>query len=235
MLTTRRNGFSTKGYAPAPQPTRIGRPRSSCSAKAGSSSGYIDSSLWTTRELLEAISPRVGDQLFARLEEAIVDLAPDWERAPGGYSAFTLLSGLDEARLSAAGKRRLGELRRKFDLEQPPEPMGIRIQSVGSPIPQEAARRMDDGQWLGAIGRYSTGERERGIELRGDAEELARVLEAEAKRDAERFARLALSFTSATHPAYSEAILRGTGDPEAWIARKRSLRGAAPSRGPRAH
>lgn len=177
-------------------------------------SGYIDSSLWTTRELLLATSPHLDQSLFSRLEAAVLGLAPDWERRPEGYSSFTLLSALAEARLSADARRRLGELRRKFDREQPPEPMGIRVQSVGSPIPQDAARRMNDEQWLGAIAKYSTGERERGIELRGDAEELSRVLEEEAKQNPERFVKLALSFDSETHPAYSNALLQAISEPE---------------------
>jgi hypothetical protein len=73
---------------------------------------------------------------------------------------------------------------------------------------------MRDDQWRRAIAKYSTGERSVGIELRGDAEELARVLEEEAKRDPERFAKLATSFDRGTHPAYSDALLRGVGDPE---------------------
>lgn len=177
-------------------------------------SGYIDSALWTTRELLAVVGPHVSQDLFSRLEVAITGFAPDSERPPKGYSSFTLLSALPESRLSQGGRRRLAELRRKFGLEKPEEPMGIRVGTVGSPIPQDAARRMNDDQWLGAVARYSTGEREGGIELRGDAEELSRVLEDEAKREPERFARLASRFDSETHPAYANAVLRGVSKPE---------------------
>ncbi len=96
--------------------------------------------------------------------------------------------------------------------------MGIRVGAVVSPIPQASARLMSDEQWRRAIARYSTGERTFGADLRGDAEELANVLEEEAKRDPERFAALAESFNADTHPAYGEALLRGVGDPEAGAA-----------------
>jgi hypothetical protein len=177
-------------------------------------SGYMDSALWTTRELLRAISPVVEQSLFEQLEAMIVGFAPEWEKRGRGYSSFTLLTGLEEDRLSAHSKRRLGELRRLFDQEQPREPMGIRVQTVGSPIPESGARRMSDSQWLGAISRYSKSEHDRGIELRGGAEQLANVLEKEAKVDPDRFVRLALSFNAATNPAYSNAVLHAVAEPE---------------------
>lgn len=179
-------------------------------------SGYTDSSMWTTRELIEAITPHIDDDALGRLEVALIELAPEWEgRDARGYSSFTLLTALPEERLSEKGKRRLGELQRKFERERPPEPMGIRVGVVGSPIPPDSARLMTDRQWASAIAKYSTGERANRIELRGDAEELASVLEQEAKCDPRRFARLGLGLDGNSHPAYANALLRGVGDPEA--------------------
>lgn len=179
-------------------------------------SGYTDSAMWTTRELIEAIEPHIDDDTIGRLESVLIDLAPEWEgRDSRGYSSFTLLTALPEERLSEQGKRRLGELQRKFEREQPPKPMGIRVGVVGSPIPPDSARLMTDQQWASAIAKYSTGERANRIELRGDAEELASVLEQEAKRDPKRFAQLGLGLDGNSHPAYANALLRGVGDPEA--------------------
>jgi hypothetical protein len=179
-------------------------------------SGYTDNSMWTTRELIEAIAPHIDDDALGSLEPVLIGLAPEWEgRDSRGYSSFTLLTALPEERLSEQGKRRLGELQRKFEREQPPEPMGIRVGVVGSPIPPDSARLMTDQQWASAIAKYSTGERANRIELRGDAEELASVLEQEAKRDPKRFARLGLDLDGNSHPAYANALLRGVGDPEA--------------------
>lgn len=182
-------------------------------------SGYLDSGLWTTRQLLEAIGPHVSDELFIDVEAAVLDLKPTWEsKAAAGLAVFTLLSALPEARLSSLGRRRLGELRRRFDREQPFEPVGIRVGTVRSPISQTAAGHMSDEQWLKAIARYASGEDHWDrLELRGDAEELAQVLEAETKLDAERFAKLAQAFDAETHPAYTNAVLRAVGDREAAV------------------
>jgi len=95
--------------------------------------------------------------------------------------------------------------------------MGIRIGTLRSPISQAAAEHMTDEQWMAAIAKYSTGERWSRIELVGDASELAQVLEAETKLDAERFAGLALRFTAETHPAYTNAVLRAVSDQGASI------------------
>ena len=36
--------------------------------------GYASNSVWTTRQVLHAISPHVDDELFERLEAAVRDL-----------------------------------------------------------------------------------------------------------------------------------------------------------------
>jgi hypothetical protein len=48
--------------------------------------------------------------------------------------------------------------------------------------------------------------------LTGDAYQLSQVLEAEAKKDSERFARLALRFPEGTHLYYLQAVLRAVAD-----------------------
>lgn len=180
-------------------------------------SGYSDSAFWTTRELLERVGPRLSDEHFAKVEKMLLSFVADRDIKWRDYPSFTLLSAMPQERLSHSAQRRLGEMQRKFDQAEPPPPQGIRIRGVPPPIPQRAAEHMNDEQWLAAIAKYSTGERWNRIELVGDAEELARVLEAEAKLDAERFARLALRFTTDTHPAYANAIMRAVGDSEASI------------------
>jgi hypothetical protein len=183
-----------------------GEPRLEC--------GYTCSGHWTTRQLLIAISPEIGDTQHAALEGAIMSIRPEWETPPGGYVEFTLLSGLVERRLSEGGRLRLAELRRRFNLEQPNEPMGIRGGVVQSPIPQSAAQHMTDEQWLRAITKYDTDEREWGT-LTGGPHELGQVLEAETKGDPARFARLGVKLDASSHPAYLDAILRGLGATDA--------------------
>ena len=79
-----------------------------------------------------------------------MDLRPSWQRTVG-WASFTLLSGMDEDRLSEAARRRLGELRRRFNMEQPPAPIGVQSGFIGPPIPPEAAGHLSDEQWLGAM------------------------------------------------------------------------------------
>lgn len=172
--------------------------------------GNSRDSVWTTRQLLTAISPHLTDQQFIQLETVIRDVRFQWERRWPGRPAFSLLSALQEDRLSDVGRRRLGELRRAYGMNQPAQPDSIIRGTVVPPIASDAARRMDDSNWLRAMGKHS-----RSFEalatLRGGAGELAQVLQEQTQSDPDRFARLALQLTHETHPAYINAILLGLG------------------------
>ena len=171
-------------------------------------SGYRCSTWWTTRELVVAIAPSLRDEQIEALEAMFMDLRPEWESRPGGYSSFTLLSALPEDRLSEAGRRRLGELQRRFDQKQPAPPMGIQVDTIGPPIPQQAAQRMNDEQWLGAIAKHA-GERTDWNSFTGGAQEMARVLEQETINYPARFVALGRQLNVTSHPAYLDAILHG--------------------------
>ncbi|MGH3273588.1 MAG: hypothetical protein ACRDNZ_04585, partial [Streptosporangiaceae bacterium] len=120
--------------------------------------GYLSNPYWTTRQLLEATTAHMSDGHFASLEAATLAYAPSWEsRDSAGWSSFTLLSGMDEARLSADGKRRLGELRRRFNMNQPSQPGPTMLDGfIKSPIPEASAKLMTDDQWLGAMDKHRT-------------------------------------------------------------------------------
>jgi hypothetical protein len=171
-------------------------------------SGYTCSTWWTTRELVVAIAPSLSDEQIEALEAIFMQLRPDWESRPGGYSSFTLLSALPKDRLSEAGRRRLGELERQFDQQQPAPPMGVRIERIGPPIPEQAAQRMNDEQWLRAIAKHA-GERTDWNSFTGGAEEMAHVLEQETTTDPARFVALGMQLNTTSHPAYLDAILHG--------------------------
>jgi hypothetical protein len=173
--------------------------------------GYAADTMWTTRELIRTISPLVPDDTFAALEARFSDLRFSWERRPTGFSAFRLLSGLDESRLSPRGRARLGELRRKFGMDEPSAPRGIEGGSIESPINPANAAKMNDAQWLGALAKYNT-ERERLSDFTGGAHELSSVLKQEVLKDPARFARLALKFDVSTNPSYAYAVLTGIGE-----------------------
>ncbi|SFP63098.1 hypothetical protein SAMN05660464_3766 [Geodermatophilus dictyosporus] len=176
-------------------------------------SGNVSNVVWMTREVLQAISPHVSEELFGRLEAAVRDLRFSWEARRPGWYAFNLLSALDEGRLSEVGRRRLLELRRASGMQQPSEPAGVTSGTIGSPIAPEAARHMKDNNWLKAMATHAS-EREDFRTFTGGAVELSRVLREETKLAPDRFARLALQLTPGTNPAYGDAILMGLGDAE---------------------
>ncbi|MDV7091008.1 ATP-binding protein [Rhodococcus opacus] len=173
--------------------------------------GYTTNGVWTTRQVLQAISPAISDESFSRLEASIRAMRFSWERRGSGWYAFNLLSALDEQRLSETGRRRLGELRRVFNKEQPEEPEGIVAGVIGPPIPGTAAQHMSDDNWLQAMGRHDGDQRNFGT-LTGGAHELSQVLQQQVRDDPRRFARLAMRLTPNINAAYASAILFGLGE-----------------------
>ncbi|MFG1828102.1 hypothetical protein ACGFIJ_37030 [Microbispora bryophytorum] len=175
--------------------------------------GYTSNGVWTTRQVLKAISSYISDELFSRIEAEVRDVRFTWEQRRPGWYAFNLLSALEEGRLSQVGRRRLGELRRALGMEQPPEPEGVVGGWMGPPIPSDAAPLMSDDNWLQAMAKHA-GEREDWRTFTGGAREMSHVLRAQAKQDPGRFARLALRMTPDLNPAYGDAILLGLGEAE---------------------
>jgi hypothetical protein len=174
-------------------------------------SGYLSDLVWTTRQLLESTTPHMPEDRFSTLEAALLDLRPYWETRPHqGWTVFECLSVIPDDRLSGAARRRLGELRRRFQREQPAAPVNDSGGFVGPPIPETASQRMNDDQWLGAIRRYDTDETNF-ESMTGGAHELSQVMRSEAIRDPARFARLATRLTADMSPAYANAILEALG------------------------
>lgn len=184
--------------------------------------GYMDDEHWAARELLGAAFPYLREEHRHQLEGALLDYGTPWEKSARGhqargYSQFVLLSGIAPDYLSDQARRRIGELQRKFEREQPSPPRGIIGGFVGSPIPQAAAEKMTDEQWLRAIERYSGAERDwtrTDTGLRGGAEELSSELERQAKNQPRRFAHLAQRFPDSAHISYFDAILRAVATTE---------------------
>ena len=181
--------------------------------------GYSSNTHWASRQLIEAISPHCSDDKLAQLETLLLGYYPDWEksilgRKLHGHAQLTLLSGITAARRSKEVRKRLAELQRKFGRQEPPSPEPMKAQIVESPIPENAAERMSDEQWLSAIRRYDTDRSDFTQDGRfvGGAHELARVLEGEVKREPERFAELIMKFPDRANPSYFEAVLRGITD-----------------------
>ncbi|MCY4412146.1 MAG: ATP-binding protein [Caldilineaceae bacterium] len=181
--------------------------------------GYSSDSHWASRQLIESISPHCSDEKLKQLETLLLGYYSDWEkdvwgRKQFGYAQFTLLSGITETRRSEKAHKRLEEWRRKFGLQEPVSPAPTEMQVAQPPIPEDAAEKMRDGQWLSAIHRHDTDRDDFTQDGRyvGGARELSRVLENQVKREPRRFAELVLGFPDHANPFYFEAVLSGLRD-----------------------
>ena len=181
--------------------------------------GYSRTDGSVTREMLQARASAMSDTIFDRVETAILDYEPESERLAAarqwrGSARHALLDALPAERLSASGRRELGELQRKLGTEIP-KPLGIVVGPVHAPIDLDACRRMSDDQWIGAIRRYASDEGdERRWEFIGGAGQLSSHLEELTKEDPMRFARIGLRLTVGDNHNYLSAILRGLGGAE---------------------
>jgi HEAT repeat protein len=171
-----------------------------------------------SRAALMAGSPFFSNVNFQQLERTILQYYPPIEKEQPkrlGYTQFLLLTALGQTRLSSEGKRRFGELSRKFEGVNTslPGPTEGAVW-IGSPVPEKAAEHMTDEQWLAAMRQYNednwkTPSRNPADFFKGGAVELSRLLEAEARKDKGRFCALALRFDETILPFYWEAVLRG--------------------------
>ena len=182
--------------------------------------GYSDNSYWIAMQLIEAITPLCSGENCTKLEKAILDYIPPWERTPEGYkqrghACFNLLSSIPVELRSQNAQSRYMELERKFRAPDS-SPRRLEVYQVGSPIEKTAAERMTDEQWLKAIQEYDSEEGKYHWENpeKGGALELARMLQEFVEQEPERFALLSLKFPSDTHPFYIEHILNGLKETE---------------------
>lgn len=174
--------------------------------------GYSDSSYWIARSTLKSIGPHCSMERFERLEIAILNYSPSYEKSTRGYrasgsAAHSLLSALPEERLSPSGRRRWGELVRKFG-ERDLQPRGFRSGFIGSPIEGKALERMTDDQWLRAVAKYQGEERDWNS-FTGGAGELASKLGEWVKKEPERFGRLLFLIPKETNSCYFESVVSG--------------------------
>ena len=171
-------------------------------------------------QLIEAATPLCSGENCTKLEKAILDYIPPWERTPEGYkrrghACFNLLSSIPVELRSRNAQSRYMELERKFR-EPDSSPQELRAYTVGSPIEKADAEKMTDEQWLRAIQEYDSEERKYLWENpeKGGASELAQMLQEFVKQEPERFARLSLRFPLGTHPSYIEHTLNGLKETE---------------------
>lgn len=122
-----------------------------------------------------------------------------------------LLSRLPITRLSSKGRRRLGELQRKHGLKSKSDAIHVSHTGwVGSPIPGERVDRLSDGDWLGAVSKYTDDEtRWSGLRAVGGARHLAQELKRLSAAEPQRFARLMAAFPPRTNALYFGAVAEG--------------------------
>ncbi len=179
------------------------------------SCGFLQNFYWHSRRLIDACSSLCTDETFRKLETCLFAFVSPYERREDGFrhrgnAAFNLASALDEHRLSMRGKAQLRVWREKYKAPNS-APTEIREYAVGSPIKEDAAKYMTDRQWLGAIEKYNTVNRQYSHQHpeKGGALELARMLQKFTEKDPERFAYFAFQLPSTVHPYYFSHLLSG--------------------------
>jgi hypothetical protein len=181
---------------------------------------------WATCLLIEAVNQHCSQEKLVKLEAGIIDYYTDYEKtAVGrifrGESQLILLNVINPSRRTQSATRRLQEWKRKFPDPQLLEP-SIKIDLpespeawlVESPIPQDAADKMTDEQWLRAIARYDdnddAGTRfQRTGKLIGGANQLSSLLKNQVKKETARFAGLIQKFPDNANSSYLDAVLSG--------------------------
>ena len=172
---------------------------------------------WCAMETIRAVLPHCTAENRHKIEAAILDYVPAYECTRYGYknyrlAQFELLSAITPELRSTRAQARFGELERKFGTP-PGGPREI-VGWVKPPIEKDDAVRMTDDQWLRAIVKHNSDEWPWREDLIGGARDLAQVLEAQAREEPERFARLGLRFPADANPVYLERTLAAlTGAP----------------------
>ena len=175
--------------------------------------GFSDNRYWCAMEAIRAVFTHCTAGNREKLEAAVLRYVDPYERTIDGYkengrARFNLLSVIPKRLRSTCADAHFEELTRKFG-----EPVGAPREITGgfveSPIKEAAAEKMSDAHWLRAITKYhaeypahlSSGD------LTGGATQLARVLEAQAREEPDRFGLLSLRFPADANPVYLERIL----------------------------
>lgn len=185
--------------------------------ECGWSGGASGVAYWAGYKLIEHVSKYCLDESLLRLEKTILNHCPRPELTKEGlkrrgYWQLNLLSAIDPRKRSIQANNRVNEWKMKFPKLKIKAPQAITGGVVHSPIPEDSAERMSDDQWLGAIKKYNSENRDWPASddfLKGGAAELSRVLELETKKNPGRFAHLALRFPPDTHQYYFDSILGG--------------------------
>ncbi len=184
--------------------------------------------------LVKRMSPHCSDETFARLENTLQRYRdPDEKRLAAWWLKYAregyyrngfgaagqyLLPALDPKRRSDETTGRIGVLQEKF--ERYPKDHFLRSGSRGgmvrSPLGNSAIERMSDKQWLRLIRNTDIPSRDCAMNFRkygkgsvteSSVDMFSRDFGIAAKRDPERFARLALKFPADAPPEYLAEVI----------------------------
>ena len=184
------------------------------------SAGGADIFAAVSRTAVAAASAFCSDASFIELENAILNIAPEWEqeRGPEGLTELVLLRALAQERVGEDARLRIQELERRYPnapQRGAPQPHTRKneAQRVKAPIPQETQQDMSDAQWLSAMAKH-TGESPTfvGEQFVGGAMELSQDLKKLVAKNPERFSALVNQMEATLPPTYFEAILKGLTD-----------------------
>ena len=173
-----------------------------------------------SRTAVAAASALCSDASFIELENAILNIAPEWERERGceGLTELVLLRALAQERVGEDARQRIQGLDRRYPnapQRGAPQPHTRKneAQRVKAPIPQETQQRMSDAEWLAEMAKH-TGELPAfvGGQFVGGATEPSQDLKKLVAKDPERFSELANQMEATLPPTYFEAILKGLTD-----------------------
>ena len=184
--------------------------------------GFMDSTYWCAREMIQAVVPHCTAEYRGKLESVILDYVPPYELTEDGYretgwGRFALLSEIPTELRSVRANAHFRELERKFGKPEG-EPIESTAEYTEPPIEKEATDKMTDDQWLLAIAKHHSDNRTDlinsgdGLKVKGGASELAQVLEQRVKEEPKRFGLLSLEFPVDTNPLYLEHTLAGLKD-----------------------
>jgi hypothetical protein len=185
-----------------------------------------DSEQYESRQLLEAIYPHLSLEQRGNLENQILKFAPLHKHAGveglrwRGLEQLFLLQAIPSELLSENGRKRLREWEYKFPgVKASDKPRTSIGGFVGSPIPDEIARKMTDRNWLNAMNKYKGGVDHRDF-LKGGAPQLSTIFQTLIKENPERYYNLIQSIPEDVDDAYIQSILNGLAEstaPVNWL------------------
>lgn len=165
--------------------------------------------------LYGSIVPFINAEQLQFLEARILELHPAWERRNGesfGITQLRFLKAVAPEYLSDQARQRRQEIERKFPEFRLQPPQGIRSFAVGSPISPDRIERMRDSDLFKAMQRYDQSTGWGGIReahFGGGAVEFSRLIQDQAKTNADRFVNFLGKYGPRLEPIYLCAILTG--------------------------